>query len=762
MGFRKDEKAWLSIQNNNVLNASYKKENIESILKLSCDHLPSNLKQCFAYCSMFPKDFDFEKEELIWLWMAEGFVVPSSEDEGNKYSNALLQNSFFQDVVRDEYGNIGKCKMHDLVHDLALSLSKYETVTLKNCSTSDDLSSARRLYVDCQNAKASAAFPKGGSKKLRSLYMNGIVFDGSWKSKSLRTLKLKGSNIEKVPSSIGKLKHLRYLDVSDTKIKVLPESITKLYNLQTLRFLRCKSLEELPGNKICNLISLRHIEFSYDRHMPSKVGRLTCLERLSLFAVGTDRGGSIEELECLNQLSGELEISYLEEVRNKEEAKKSNLQGKTKLKALHFRWRFEWNFERESNSNDEEVLEGLEPHSNIERIKVENYSGKKFPLWLYGMKILSEDDSFTVFDNLVELVLEKCEWCEELPRLGHLPRLKTLEIITMGKIRCIGNEFYGIDSGSTGNGGRLFPALKKLYFNYMMSLVEWKAPPVDEGGETSVFSCLEELSIKYCPLLAKIPLSDSSSLVALEIVECEELSYLFEELQVHSFPSLKSITIRWCHKLICLPSGLKSFTSLESLVIRYCRGLTSVPEYLGELHSLRLLEIRDCEMLSCFPEKILGGLTRLRESRIGNFSEELDSFPYLNSIQDLPSLQSLAIFGDSEGRIKYLPDQLQRLTALNSLSICYFHGLEALPEWLGNLSSLQILQLQFCMNLKYLPTATAMQRLSKLRKLEITYCPYLGENCSEGSGSEWSKISHIPDVEIGKFTNHLFSFSPPN
>ncbi|XP_057990742.1 putative disease resistance protein RGA3 [Hevea brasiliensis] len=239
MGFRRDEEAWLLIQNNNVLNASYKKENIESILKLSCDHLPSKLKQCFASCTMFPKDFEFEKEELIWLWMAEGFVVPSSEDEGTKYFNALLQNYFFQDVVRDEYGNIGKCKMHDLVHDLALSLSKYETLTLKNCSTTDDISSARRLYVDCQNATTSVAFPKGGSKKLRSLYMNGVVFDGSWKLKCLRTLKLKGANIEKVPSSIGKLKHLRYLDVSDTGIKVLPESITKLYNLQTLRFLWC-------------------------------------------------------------------------------------------------------------------------------------------------------------------------------------------------------------------------------------------------------------------------------------------------------------------------------------------------------------------------------------------------------------------------------------------------------------------------------------------------------------------------------------------
>ncbi|XP_057990746.1 putative disease resistance protein RGA3 [Hevea brasiliensis] len=476
MGSARDKEAWLSIRNSTVFNASHEEDNIESILKLSCDHLPSNLKKCFAYCSMFRKDFEFEKEELIWLWMAEGFVLPCSEDEGNKYFNALLQNSFFQDVERDKYGDIKGCKMHDL----ALSLSKYETLTLKNCSTSDDTCSARCLYVDCQNATTTLAFPKGGSKKLRSLYTNGIVFDG----------------------------------LGNTKIKVLPESITKLYNLQTLRFLRCDSLKELPRNKICNLISLRHIEFSYDRQMPS---------RLSFFAVGTNRRGSFGELECLNQLSGELNISYLEEVRNKEEAKKSNLREKTKLKALRFVWSF---FERTSDNN-EEMLEGLEPHSNIERIKVERYLGKKFPQWLYRMKIPSEGDSFTVFDNLVELVLEDCLLCEEL----DIFLVKTLELISMGKIRCIGNEFYSIDIGSTSNGGRMFPTLKKLSFDSMWSLVEWKAPSVDEGGETSVFSCLEELCIKSCPLLAKIPLSDSSSLVTLEIENCEELSYLFEELQ---------------------------------------------------------------------------------------------------------------------------------------------------------------------------------------------------------------------------------------
>ncbi|KAJ9160438.1 hypothetical protein P3X46_025839 [Hevea brasiliensis] len=755
MGFKMDKEEWLSIGNSNVLS----KGNVESILKLSFDHLPSHLKSCFAYCSVFPKDTQIEKEQLIRLWMAEGLVGISNEDEANKYFNALVQNSFFQDVERDEYENVRWCKMHDLVHDLALSLSNSETLTLENCSAVDDISCIRRSYVDRQNATILMEFPTGGAKKLRSLLMKDIEFDGSWKLKSLRALHFMSSyDIKELPSSVGKLKLLRYLNISFTNIEVLPEFISELYYLQTLRFLKCRSLTVVPRNKICNLISLRHLDFDNKSHMPSKVGRLTCLQTLSLFVVGPNRGGSIQELECLHQISGELVINHLEEVRDKAEAQKSNLQEKTKLKALTFEWSDV--IERSSSNNDEEVLEGLEPHPNIERIKIKNYRGEKFPPWLYKMKITS--DSVTVFDNLVELQLLESRCCKKLPRLGHLPRLKMLKIEKMNMIRRIENEFYGIDTGSNGQRGP-FPELKKLFLSYMPNLVEWEAPTVDKGGETAVFSCLEELSISYCALLTKIPLSDLPLLQRLEILNCEELIYLFNELQ--SFQSLKSIKIGWCSKLTCLPSGLKSFTSLKSLEIDECRELTSVPEYLGEFRSLNDLRITKCRSLIYFPKTMLGRLTRLRQLAIGGFSKELDSFPYLNSIQDLPSLESLTIYGDyyGGGRTKSLPDQLQCLTALNSLSIWDFNGVEALPEWLGNLSSLQSLEIWNCKNLKYLPTATDMQRLSKLRNLRIAYCSFLGANCAKGRGSEWPKISHIPDVRIGKFSklnqNNL-KFSP--
>nr|DAD45298.1 TPA_asm: hypothetical protein HUJ06_003528 [Nelumbo nucifera] len=54
-------------------------------------HLPANLKRCFAYCSIFPKDYEFSREHLVLLWMEEGFIEHSNEMErkGNGYCDEL-------------------------------------------------------------------------------------------------------------------------------------------------------------------------------------------------------------------------------------------------------------------------------------------------------------------------------------------------------------------------------------------------------------------------------------------------------------------------------------------------------------------------------------------------------------------------------------------------------------------------------------------------------------------------------------------------
>jgi hypothetical protein len=113
-----DAKEWERISNSNMWGLS--NENIPPALRLSYYYLPSHLKRCFAYCAIFPKGYTFMKNELITLWMAEGFLVQSRGDVeteriGEKYFNDLVSRSFFQKSSNDPSSFI----MHELIIDLA-------------------------------------------------------------------------------------------------------------------------------------------------------------------------------------------------------------------------------------------------------------------------------------------------------------------------------------------------------------------------------------------------------------------------------------------------------------------------------------------------------------------------------------------------------------------------------------------------------------------------------------------------------------------
>ena len=160
---------------------------------------------------------------------------------------------------------------------------------------------------------------------------------------------------------------------------------------------------------------------------------------------------------------------------------------------------FHWSHGRVGNNNDEDVLEGLQPHPRLKSLKIENFRGEKFPLW-----ILAGDNSgggLFLFNHLLEIRLVDCNKCEKIPTLGHLPCLKFLQIEGMDNVTCIGTEFYNSYSGvgsSTGRDGSgrnaLFPALERFDLQCMPNLVEWKdaMDPISTG---MVFPCLEGLTI---------------------------------------------------------------------------------------------------------------------------------------------------------------------------------------------------------------------------------------------------------------------------
>ncbi|XXG84871.1 hypothetical protein AAC387_Pa11g0085 [Persea americana] len=189
-------------------------------------------------------------------------------------------------------------------------------------------------------------------------------------------------------------------------------------------------IKTLP-KEMRRMISLRHIEFDVakDLHLPSGIGELACLRTLPKFVVGQGSGCGIEELKCLNQLSGDIRIEGLDNIREEVCARKANLKGKQHLNSLELSWP-SIKAVAGTGRNAEEMIENLEPHSNLKKIVFENYPGLNFPSWM------------TVLTNLVDIKLWHCNGCEHLPPLGKLCFLESLKIEEMSAVKYI-VEFDG-------------------------------------------------------------------------------------------------------------------------------------------------------------------------------------------------------------------------------------------------------------------------------------------------------------------------------
>lgn len=112
-----------------ILNAQY----VGDILLLSYYDLPCHLKTCFLYLSVFPEDYRIDREELIWMWIAEGFITQvkgqSLEQIGENYFNDLINRSLIQPIDMMYDGRAGGCQVHDMVLDLIISQSTEQNFT---------------------------------------------------------------------------------------------------------------------------------------------------------------------------------------------------------------------------------------------------------------------------------------------------------------------------------------------------------------------------------------------------------------------------------------------------------------------------------------------------------------------------------------------------------------------------------------------------------------------------------------------------------
>ncbi|KAJ9687557.1 hypothetical protein PVL29_016159 [Vitis rotundifolia] len=734
-------------------------QNLEILpsLILSYHDLPLHLKRCFAYCSIFPKDHEFDKKKLILLWMAEGFLRLSQsnrrmEEVGDLYFHELLSKSFFQRSVTKESCFV----MHDLIHDLAQYISGEFCVRLEDDKVQKITEKAHHLLHFKSWSNKMVVFKRFEAltevKCLRTFVelqtiqlpwyelSKRVLHDILPKMRYLRVLSLRGYFIRDLPNSIGKLIYLRYLDLSYTRIKKLSDSVCNLYNLQTMILLGCDDLNELPS-RIDKLINLRHLNFP--RHqlseMPSHIGQLKSLQQLTKFIVGQKSGLRIGELGELSDIRGTLDISNMENVACAKDALQANMKDKEHLDELALNWSYEIADGVIQSGVFDHILNSLQPHPNLKQFKITNYPGVIFPDW-FG------DPSFS---NLSSLELWRCENCSSLPALGLLPSLQHLLISGMNGIERVGSEFYG-DASSSISIKRSFPSLQTLRFQNMGKWEKWLCC----GCRRGEFPRLQELYIIHCPkLTGKLP-KQLRCLKKLSINGCPQL--LMASLKV---PAINELRMSRFGKLR-LKRPASGFTALQTSDIKISDVSQWKPLPFGPHHRLtitecdavesllenRILQTNMCDLKflrCCFSRSLeKGGLSSTLKSL--NFSG-------CNKVEFLlpellrchhPFLQNLGIHSCTYESLS-LSFSLAVFPSLTHLQIRELKGLEFLSISIseGSPASLNHLEIERCPNLVYIElpaldsacykiTECLKLKLlahtpSSLRTLELRDCPEL-------------------------------------
>ncbi|XP_038719783.1 putative disease resistance protein At3g14460 [Tripterygium wilfordii] len=482
-----------------------------------------------SYFSLFPLDYEFDKDSLIQLWIAEGFIMNESttlrmEDLGSLYFSRLLDEGFI--VTSGYYHSCDKFKYK-------VDEAKTGERLMFDGNKLDDIpASSRRLSLRCMdiNHRTSVAIKKCELLSTLLLFphhgscIKHIPRDIFLSLKGLLVLNLSQLDILEIPSSIGGMTSLLYLDVSETPIKWLPESVGCLQKLQTLKLRCCFNLLGLP-KATKKLINLRHLDLdvvSQLNSMPASLGCLINLQTLSAFIIGEYDGCRIGELKNMSNLSGEFCLVRLENVVNSKEAIEAALWEKRYIQKLELNWSDSCS---ETINEQEEILEHLRPHKDLQELKINFYSGSKLPSWI----------SSPSYFNLVSISFYKCINCQFLPSIGTLPSLKFLYINEMNCVKEISQQFF--KNNNQGQVVYAFPKLEKLSIDVMLGLEEWKE--IELGD----LPCLLKLTMQCCPELVTLP-----SFAGLD--------------------SLKHLEIIDCPKLPSLPEGLP--TSLEFLLVKDC------------------------------------------------------------------------------------------------------------------------------------------------------------------------------------------------
>ncbi|KAJ9692293.1 hypothetical protein PVL29_011380 [Vitis rotundifolia] len=228
-------------------------DHVFPVLKFGHDSLQNGtLRSCFLYLAVFQEDYVIIDNDLINLWIGEGFLDEFDNlNEARNQGHNIIEHLNVACLFESDDDNRIK------IHDNKIVVEKDGTLEAQQILKWKEVKRISLWDISVEKLAIPPSCPNLITLIFGSVILKTFPYEFFHLMPIIKVLDLSGTQITELPVGIDRLVTLQYLNLSYTKLRKLPTELKSLIRIRCFILDGMPHLKTIPKEEISKLSSLK-------------------------------------------------------------------------------------------------------------------------------------------------------------------------------------------------------------------------------------------------------------------------------------------------------------------------------------------------------------------------------------------------------------------------------------------------------------------------------------------------------------------------